>query len=325
MRYLIAVDGGQTHSLAIIGDETGCVLGAGTGGPANHYLEPGGKERFKNSMQSCILSAFAQAGLPAQPVSASYYALTGVHAEMPAALQQIAPSERQTLAGDKDASLVGGTLERPAAMVLAGTGSIASAVDCAGHEAHTGGWGYLMGDEGSASWIAPRALSAATQAEDGRGPATLLTTLIPGFFNVQSLRDLHPLIYTQRIDRVQLAAIAGVVGEAAHAGDQAALSILAEAGTYLGAAGACVIRQLGLQQMPVTVTSAGGVFKAGELIVRPMMARIREECPLAHYAPPRFPPIIGAFFMALQSLGIAITPQIVANVSATQSVWHHRK
>ncbi|HEY3341929.1 MAG TPA: BadF/BadG/BcrA/BcrD ATPase family protein, partial [Anaerolineae bacterium] len=236
MRYLIAVDGGQTHSLAIIADENGNVLGAGTGGPANHYLEPGGKERFRNTMRSCIVSALEQAGLADQPVSASYYALTGVHADMPAALQQIAPVGHQTVAGDKDASLIGGTLERPAVLVLAGTGAIACGVNNDGREAYTGGWGYLMGDEGSASWIAPRALSAATQAEDKRGPATLLTSLIPRHFGVQNLRALHPLIYSRYFDRVQIASVASVVGEAAQVGDNVAISILAEAGSYLGTA-----------------------------------------------------------------------------------------
>jgi N-acetylglucosamine kinase-like BadF-type ATPase len=324
-RYLIAVDGGQTHSLAIIADETGKVLGAGTGGPANHYLEPGGKERFRNSMRSCIEGAFDQAGLPAQPVSASYFALTGVHADMPVALQQIAPSDYQTVAGDKDASLIGGTLERPAVLVLAGTGAIACAIERDGREAYTGGWGYLMGDEGSASWIAPRAISAATQADDKRGPATLLTTLIPRHFGVRNLRELHPLIYQQHIDRVKLASAASVVGAAASAGDSVAQALLSEAGNYLGTAGARVISDLGLTQVPVVVTTAGGVFKAGDYIVQSMMARIQAECPLAHYQPPHFPPIIGAMFLALQSIGIAITPDIVANVCTTQPVWDHRK
>jgi N-acetylglucosamine kinase-like BadF-type ATPase len=324
-RYLIAVDGGQTHSLAIVADESGTVMGAGTGGPANHYLEPGGKERFRNSMRNCIEGAFAQAGLSPQPVSASYYALTGVHADMPAALQQIAQAEHQMVAGDKDASLIGGTLERPAVLVLAGTGAIACAVDRDGREAHTGGWGYLMGDEGSASWIAPRALSAATQAEDGRGPATLLTTLIPHHFGTQNLRTLHPLIYNQRIDRVRLASAASVVGEAAQAGDQVAQSILAEAGSYLGTAGVRVIRELNLSQAPIVVTTAGGVFKAGAIIIQPMMARIHTDCPRARYQPPSFPPVIGALFLALQSLSLAVTPQVVANVCATQPIWDHRK
>src|SRR5512133_3967195 len=189
MRYFLAVDGGQTHSLAVVADERGAVLGAGTGGPANHFLEPGGRERFTHSIRRCIEGARSQAGVVADQLCASYYALTGVHDEMPALLKGIAPSAHQQVTGDKDASLYGATLARPAVLVLAGTGAIAYALDEKGREAYTGGWGYLMGDEGSAAWIAPRAISAATQAVDGRGPATVLSRAIPRHFGVADLRQ----------------------------------------------------------------------------------------------------------------------------------------
>ncbi|MCL5998762.1 MAG: hypothetical protein M1546_22300 [Chloroflexi bacterium] len=324
-KRVIAVDGGQSHSLAVVADETGRVLGAGKGGPANHFLEPGGEARFRRSMSDCIGAACALAGMSTQRVDASYYALTGVHAQMPAILQTIAPSDKQTVAGDKDASLVGGTLERPAVLVLAGTGAIACGLDRAGHEVMTGGWGYLMGDEGSASWIAPRALSAATQAVDGRGPATSLVQLIPRHFGVESLRALHPLIYTQQIDRVRLAGLTRVVGEAAQAGDAVARELMAEAGRYLAAAALVVLRALALAGAPVTITSAGGVFKAGVVIVEPMMVRIHEAFPLAHYEPPRFPPVIGALFLALRSIGVEIDASVVANVISSRVVWENRK
>jgi N-acetylglucosamine kinase-like BadF-type ATPase len=325
MRYVIAVDGGQTHSIGIVAGESGVILGAGTGGPANHFLEPGGRERFVQSVQNCIDGAFAQAGLPRQKVSTSYYALTGVHPEMTSLLQQIAPSEQQTVAGDKDASLAGATLERPAVLVLAGTGAIAIAVDRQGREAYTGGWGYLMGDEGSASWIASRALSAATRAEDGRDRATTLTQAIPHHFGAENLRALHPLIYHHHIDRVQLASVARVVGDAARDGDVVSRSILEEAGAHLGTAGAVVLRRLGLQSQQVIVTTAGGVFSAGKFVLEPMMARIHKECPLACYQPPRFPPVIGAFFLALMSIGLPITSDVIDAVMASRNIWENRK
>jgi glucosamine kinase len=325
VRLVLAVDGGQSHSLAIVADASGRVLGAGKGGPANHFMEPGGPERFRGSMSDCVRGAFAEASLPSPRVDASYYALTGVHEQMPTILQQVAPSGLQTVAGDKEASLVGGTLERPAALVLAGTGAIACAVDASGNESLTGGWGYYMGDEGSASWIAPRALSAATQAEDGRGPATALATLIPRHFGVATLRELHPLIYTHKIDRVQLAGIAGVAGAAAGDGDEVSQQLLAQAGQYLGTAVVTVLRRVSLVKCPVPVTSAGGVFKAGASVIDPMMARIHADCPLAYYEPPHFPPIIGALFLALRSIGVSIGGDIIAAVRASESVWQARK
>ena len=325
MKYLLALDGGQTHSLAIIANERGAVLGAATGGSANHFREPGGRERFIRSMRECIEGALTQARVPRNEVSAAYYALTGVHAEMPELLHQILPAGKQIVAGDKDASLAGATLERPAVLVLAGTGAIACAVDGSGHEAVTGGWGYLMGDEGSASWIAPLALSAATRAEDGRGPATVLQHAIPLHYGVVNLRALHPVIYEQRINRVQLASVAQVVGEAANAGDQVARSIMKKAGTHLGKAGVVVLLRLGLQSVPTIVSTAGGVFNAGNVILEPMMVRIHRDCPHAIYQPPRFPPVIGALFLAMQSLSIPITNDVKTAVIDTHDIWERRK
>ena len=60
-----------------------------------------------------------------------------------------------------------------------GIGAGAGAGLCRCVQVYTGGWGYLMGDEGSASWIAPRALSAATQAEDGRRASDKLEFIDP--------------------------------------------------------------------------------------------------------------------------------------------------
>jgi N-acetylglucosamine kinase-like BadF-type ATPase len=324
-RYVLAVDGGQTHSLAIVADEEGHVLGAGKGGPANHFVEPGGPERFSQSMRDCIHDALRSAGLLNAPLAAAYYCLTGVHDQMKPLVQQIAPAGQVQLAGDKDASLVGATFDCPAVLVLAGTGSIACGIDAHGREVALGGWGYLMGDEGSAYWIARLALSAATSATDGRSMATLLTSRIPQYFGVRTLRDVHALLYAQKVDRVVLAGLAAVVGAAAMEGDRVAQALLSNAGQELGEMAVAVIRRLSLMDVPVTVTTAGGVFRAGGLVLNPMLAALNAACPFAHYAPPRFPPIIGALFLALRIIGVASTEAIVANAIATQAMWKRYK
>ncbi|MCL4505309.1 MAG: hypothetical protein M1140_04685 [Chloroflexi bacterium] len=317
---LLAVDGGQTHSLAILAQDDGRVIGAGMGGPANHFLEPGGPERFSASMRDCISAAFLSAGRSLQQVRASHYGLTGVHEQMIGILQQIAPSDCQVIAPDRVASLWGATLRRPAVLVLAGTGAIAYGIDAAGQDAVTGGWGYIMGDEGSAAWIAPRALSAATQALDGRAASTPLTHLIPSYFGAVDLHKLHRLIYSGVIDRVKLAGIARIVGECANTGDAVSMEIMVEAGRHLGNAATAVIRKLHLDSTEVTITSAGGVFKSGRVVIAPMMDCIKSSCPLAAYVPPRFPPVIGALILALQSIGVSADDRLLDNITGSMSM-----
>jgi N-acetylglucosamine kinase-like BadF-type ATPase len=119
--------------------------------------------------------------------------------------------------------------------------------------------------------------------------------------------------------------MAKVVGEVAQAGDAVALGIMAEAGRHLGSAAIVVLRELGLRDVPAIVTTAGGVFKAGPAVVTPMMDRIHAEFPLAVYQPPHYPPVIGALFLALQSLGVSIDQTVIANIESSRSVWQSRK
>lgn len=324
-RFVLAVDGGQSHSVAVVADLQGNVLSSGTGGPANHYLETGGPQRFRQSMHSCISGAISAAHQDINAFAASYYCLTGVHADIPAVLQQIAPSQQQVIAGDREAALAGATQQRPAVLVLAGTGSISYGLCADGRDDWTGGWGYIMGDEGSAAWIALRALSAATQAADGRAGITALSDMIPEYYGVNTLRELHPLIYQHAIDRARLAEIASVVGGAAAQGDQVAMQIITDAAIHLGNTACAVIHALHIAGSNVTVTSAGGVFKAGDLLIAPMMDRIQRVAPAAVYQAPVYPPIIGAVILALQSIGIAVTGSVLANIEASRSMWQNLK
>jgi N-acetylglucosamine kinase-like BadF-type ATPase len=75
-------------------------------------------------------------------------------------------------------ALVAGAGENPGVVLVAGTGSIAYGRDARGRAARAGGWGYLLGDEGSGFWIGRRALLSVVRHADGRGPFTMLTELV---------------------------------------------------------------------------------------------------------------------------------------------------
>ena len=69
--------------------------------------------------------------------------------------------------------LVAGVGDEPGVVLIAGTGSIAYGVNHDGFAARAGGWGYVLGDEGSGYWIGRQALAAVVREADGRGPKTL--------------------------------------------------------------------------------------------------------------------------------------------------------
>ncbi|WP_176560114.1 N-acetylglucosamine kinase [Brevibacillus dissolubilis] len=80
-------------------------------------------------------------------------------------------------------------------LVIAGTGSIAYALDPDGHAYRSGGWGHLLGDEGSGYWIGMQALQTVCRAAEYRGPQTALTQLILDAYGLQSEKELIHLVY----------------------------------------------------------------------------------------------------------------------------------
>ena len=80
-------------------------------------------------------------------------------------------------------------------MLIAGTGSIAYGRDAEGRAARAGGWGYVLGDEGSGYWLGRQALRAVVRSSDGRGPATALTPRILAHYHVERADQLVREIY----------------------------------------------------------------------------------------------------------------------------------
>lgn len=92
-------------------------------------------------------------------------------------------------------ALTAGTRGASGVVLIAGTGSIAVGEDTEGHMVRSGGFGNLIGDEGSGCDIGRRGLMAAVQAAEGRGPQTQLWERAADFFQVSQPGDIIPQIY----------------------------------------------------------------------------------------------------------------------------------
>ena len=85
--------------------------------------------------------------------------------------------------------------DQPGVVVIAGTGSIAYGRNERNQAARAGGWGYMLGDEGSGYWIGRAALRAVLREADRRGPATQLTGLLLNYYGVARAQDLIHQVY----------------------------------------------------------------------------------------------------------------------------------
>ena len=231
--------------------------------------------------------------------------------------QALFPGAQVELLHDAVTALAGASVAQPGVIVIAGTGAVAYGRLDSGAEALSGGWGYLIGDEGSGYWIGIEAIRAACQASDGRGDATTLIERIPDYLQVPDLRALHRKLYAQEISRGAVASLAAVTADAAQNGDAVALHLLERAGGELAQAALAVIERLDRLEPGQPIYHTGGVFRAGALILDSFGTAIASRSPKSTVQAAAFSPAVGALLLALRAAGVELTSSVIDQVRRT--------
>ena len=303
-KLVVGVDGGGTRTRAAILDGNR-VLGEGTAGPSNPLRV--GVANGAVAIRDAIDKACAAALVQRDDIVAAGIGLAGVRRKdirtrMREVLVETLGIENIELLPDADMALYGATDGAPGVVVISGTGSVSCGVNRQGKRVHAGGWGPVAGDEGSASWIARRALQAVAHATDERGPKTALAAAACNYFQVSTPNDLATAIYAPTMTNDRIAGFSKQVIEAARIGDTVARNILTEAGRELGKTAVTVIRKLKMEGERFQVSFVGGVFNAGELVVAPLREEIARVARKAFIAEPRFSPTFAAGRIAQEQL-----------------------
>jgi N-acetylglucosamine kinase-like BadF-type ATPase len=257
---VIGIDGGASATAAILADaRTGAALGRGEAGPSN--IQAVGSTAALRELNTAVSGAFRAAKLPRRKVAAAALGLAGVDRQEGldvirgwAELVQL--SDRLTVANDATLLFAAGTPEGWGLAIIAGTGSIAFTLDRHGRDARAGGWGYLLGDEGSAFRIGLQGLRAACRASDGIGEPTSLLSAFLENLNSPDPREFIPTVYRGSWDKAYIAGLAPLVLGAATDGDRVATRIMEEEARELArtAAGAVVAGGLPREGLPVALT-----------------------------------------------------------------------
>ncbi len=126
MRFFLGVDGGQSSTTALIGDEAGRVLGMGQGGPCNHVGAAEGRAKLIGAVTECVAKACAQAQLDPSQVryEAACFGMSGGPDDKEALLAEILHADKLVLTHDGSIALSGATAGEPGIAVIGGTGSI---------------------------------------------------------------------------------------------------------------------------------------------------------------------------------------------------------
>lgn len=307
-RIILAVDAGGTATRCILATGQGELLGFGIGGPANHILR--GWERTRESISQAAGVALKAAGESGHRIAIAIAASAGIGPDgegrevIESLLAELVPQAAIVRAtGDMVAAFWGALATPIGVVVSAGTSSVCFGRNVTGVTCQVGGWGPVMGDEGSAYDIGVQALRAVACASDGRGPSTMLTSTLAEALGGHSALDIAVQVYGKPLEREEIAALALPVYAAAQQRDPTAMMILRRAGRALGVAAVAALRNVGLLSTPTSVSYSGSVFEAGAFLSDPFREVVRDAAPLATVEPPILPPIGGAYRLGLQALG----------------------
>jgi N-acetylglucosamine kinase-like BadF-type ATPase len=310
--YVLGIDAGGTKTVCYLADRDGRVVGEGRGGGAN--LQAHGELEVEKVLHGVIDQAIGdRAILP----SAVCLGVAGVDRPeddrtVRAIMRRLGFKTHTLVVNDALIALVAGLGDEPGVVLIAGTGSIAYGVNEAGYAARAGGWGFVLGDEGSGYWIGRQALAAVVREADGRGPSTQLTPLVLEHFELTRVEGLVRAVYDSGLKRHAVAALGGVVERARAAGDVAAAEILHKAGEELTRAASSVIARLEMRGHSFGTVLAGGMFKAIPWLAEDVTRRLAEVAPRTTVMRLSVEPAMGAVRLAVRELrsGVRVPPYV---------------
>ncbi len=281
---VIGIDGGGTKTRALLADEHGErlaeAIGEGSavrpgqvarsasviGDVARRVLEIGGAAEGKPRVL-CV----GVAGVGRKSERQALYEAV--------AAQQIA--DEVVILTDFTVAIDDAFGDGPGVLLIAGTGSSAFGRGPAGNTARCGGWGPVIGDEGSGGWIGRRALSVIAAAADGREPETALTGAVLTATECGEASDL--IRWAASATPGTLATLAPVVIHVADAGDLRANSIISMAVEELALHVRALARQLFTdERASVPVALTGGLLAKGSSFRKRLEHRLKTAVPGAH-------------------------------------------
>lgn len=257
-----------------------------------------GRPAAATLLREAIDEVLAQLGRATSDVQGVGVGIAGAYVEYAAdwlheTFEAILPGVPRALSSDVEIALTGAHGAPLGLIVLSGTGSVAYGINASGASAMVGGWGYLVGDEGSGYSLGAAALRHALRAADGRDAPSLLAERAFAAIGAQEARDSIQWIYgRQPAPTREIAGLASLVLQASEEGDAAALRILNEAADELFAMVAALRRRL---RMPDAQPAfAGGLLTAPTALSRALCQRLS----LDGIPPTQYPPSAGAAILA---------------------------
>jgi N-acetylmuramic acid 6-phosphate etherase len=297
MQLLLGIDGGGSRTRAAIADAAGVVLGKGQAGSSNHQSV--GFVAATQALHEAIGAARINAGIESYiPFDAACFGLAGAGRpedqwRFTAWAADCGIATQVRCVSDAELILAAGTPDQWGVALISGTGSLCWARAPDGASVRVGGWGYLLGDEGSGYDLAVRALRLAAQTADGRATAHTLLAAVLEYWGLDEPTQLIGYVYRAELTRASIAEVGSLVLKLAEAGDTHAVGLLEGAASKLAQLVTVAVRRLGLDTPPLAL--AGGVFATSLRLRAALLSRVGTRLGPVTYV---VEPVVGAIKLA---------------------------
>jgi N-acetylglucosamine kinase-like BadF-type ATPase len=327
MERVLAVDGGNTKTLALVADLEGTILGAGRAGCGDIYnatpdaASPDSVSAALANIELAVRGALRAADAGPAELAAGVFNMAGADWPEDIALLRDAMRARgfgRTIVVQNDALgvLHAASPEATGVSVVCGTGAATGARAPDGRVWHSSFWQDEV--HGSAQ-MGRKTFFAVCRAALGIEPPTSLTPRVLEHFGVPSVEDVLRLFHAhQRHVHLPLDPLTAILLDEADAGDAVALAVVRGHGAALGNIARAAARQVELEGTPFRLVLAGGVFRHPTTALEDaIVARVRAGSPDVRPLRTPFEPIAGVVIQALAAAGVRVDQALLDRVIPT--------
>ena len=297
--FVLGIDAGGTKTVCQLANERAEILAEARRGGAN--LQASGELEVEKVLHEVMEEAIGDRELTPAAICLG---IAGVDRPDDARvvrsiMKRVGYKAKCLVVNDALVALEAGAPGQPGVVVIAGTGSISYGRNDRNQAARAGGWGYMLGDEGSGYWIGRAALRAVLRAADRRGPATKLTDLLLAFYGVARAQDLIHQVYSGTLRPAAIAALAKCVQSAFTDGDAVAIGILRGAADQLESSALSVARRLDMIGSEFPFVLSGGMYRAVPWLEEELGRRLMLASPRSRTLLLEIEPAYGAVRLAI--------------------------
>jgi N-acetylglucosamine kinase-like BadF-type ATPase len=297
MAFFLGLDAGGTKTTASLGDETR-VLARATGGSIKPLRVT--IEQAQENLSALLSEISRISGVNLRQITASCVGTAGLRLPQTNGwMRQIishCASGAIEVCGDEEIALDAAFPGSAGVLVIAGTGSNILGRTSTGQHLTVGGWGPVLGDQGSGYWIGHQALRAALRAKDFRRPTPLLNRIV-AFWKVSDLAEVINIAHSG----ADFSLLAPIVVQCAEEGDPVAIEVLIRGGRILGEDASEAFRQVRAldpdQPLP-GIAFIGGILDKVAFVRDAMIETLHLAAPTVQILPEAVDAVSGALWRA---------------------------